>query len=78
MSTGGDGVENSPGDVTQRAENPHIKFINRKRGYVRNVITRDTWTADYRVLDFVTQPGSPITTRARFVIEDGQPGAMPA
>ena len=26
-------------DAKQMAENPHIKFINRDRGYVRNVIT---------------------------------------
>ena len=78
ISTGGDGVENTPGDAIQLAENPHIKFINRKRGYVRNVVTPQAWIAEYRVLDFVTQPGSPITTRARFAIENGRPGAVPA
>ena len=63
-------------DAIQYAENPHIKYINRKRGYVRNVLTRDAWTADYRVVEVVTVPGAPITTRASFVIEDGVPGAV--
>jgi len=45
---------------------------------VRNVLTRDAWTADYRVVEVVTVPGGPITTRASFVIEDGRSGAVPA
>jgi alkaline phosphatase D len=78
ISTGGNGVEQNPGDAVQLAENPHIKLINRKRGYVRNRITRDNWTADFRILDQVRVPGLPITTRASFVIEEGRPGAVPA
>ncbi|MDQ3738406.1 MAG: alkaline phosphatase D family protein [Actinomycetota bacterium] len=78
ITTGGDGVDQNPGDAVQLAENPHIKFINRKRGYIRNVVTPSTWTADYRIVDFVTIPGAPVATRASFVIEDGQPGAVPA
>jgi alkaline phosphatase D len=78
IATGGDGMDQAPADPVQLAENPHIKFINRRRGYVRNVITRDEWTADFRVVDFVRQPGAPIQNRARFVIEDDRPGAQPA
>ncbi len=78
ITTGRDGVDQNPGDAIQFAENPHIKFINRKRGYIRNVITPSTWTADYRVVEFVTTPGAPVTTRTSFVIEDGQPEAVPA
>jgi alkaline phosphatase D len=78
ITTGGDGVENNAGDAVQFAENPHIKFINRKRGYVRNVVTPDRWTTDYRIVDFVRTHGSPITTRASFIIENGHPGGVPA
>jgi alkaline phosphatase D len=77
ICTGGDGIEQNPGDAVQLAENPHIKFINRKRGYFSNLVTPDTWTADFRIVDQVRVPGLPIATRARFVIEDGQPGAIP-
>jgi alkaline phosphatase D len=31
-------------------------------------------TADFRVLDYVTAPGSPISTKASFRIDDGTPG----
>jgi alkaline phosphatase D len=78
ISTDGDGVDTSPGDAALLAENPHIKFINRQRGYVRNIVTPDTWIADFRVLDYVTDPGSPIATRASFAIDNGRPGAIRA
>jgi alkaline phosphatase D len=78
ICTGGNGVDQNPGDAVQLAENPHIKFINRNRGYVRNVITRDTWRADFRIVDQVRVPDRPVATRATFVIEDGRPGAVPA
>ncbi|QVJ00054.1 alkaline phosphatase D family protein [Nocardiopsis eucommiae] len=77
FTSGRDGTEQNPGDAVQLAENPHIKFINRHRGYVRNTVTPTEWTADYRVVDYVSRPGSPIRDRARFVIENGRPGARP-
>jgi alkaline phosphatase D len=78
ISSGGDGTPNSAGDVKQMAENPHIKFINRDRGYVRNVVTPAGWTADFRTVDYVSRPGAPVRTQASFVVKDGQPGAQPA
>ena len=76
ISTDGDGADSRPDDANLLSDNPHIRFVNRQRGYVRNVVTPATWTADFRVLDYVTEPGSPISTRARFVIEAGCPGAF--
>ncbi|MET9711123.1 alkaline phosphatase D family protein [Nocardiopsis alba] len=77
FTSGRDGAEQNPGDAVQLQENPHIKFINRRRGYVRNTVTPTEWTADYRVVDKVSSPGAPITDRARFVIESGEAGARP-
>jgi alkaline phosphatase D len=74
IASGGDGREQNPGDSVQLDENPHIKFVNRKRGYVRNTITPGEWTADYRVLEYVTEPGSPIATRKTYTIQEGEPG----
>lgn len=73
-TSGGDGIEQTPDDAVQLRENPHIRFINRKRGYVRNVVTPTEWTADYRVVDYVREPGASISDRARFVIDDGVAG----
>ena len=77
ISTGGNGVDQNPGDAVQLAENPHISFINRNRGYVRNTVTAAGWTADFRVVDAITTPGASVRTRASYVIEEGRPGAQP-
>lgn len=78
ISTGGDGRDQNPREAVQLAENPHIRFINRNRGYVRNTVTPSGWTADFRIVDSVTTPDAPVYTRATYVIEDGRPGAVPA
>ncbi len=60
------------------AENPHIKFFNGQRGYVRCTLTPEQWRADYRVVPYVSQPGAPVYTRASFVTLAGAPGLQPA
>ena len=60
------------------ADNPHVKFTNDFRGYVVSEVGRDTWKADYRVVDQVRQPNGKLSTRASFVVERGDPGMKPA
>ena len=55
-------------------ENPHVKFHNAQRGYVRCTTGRDRWTTDYRVVPFVSRPGASVETRASLVVENGRPG----
>ncbi|GAA4936581.1 alkaline phosphatase PhoD [Streptomonospora halophila] len=76
IASGGDGEDQRDTDLVQLAENPHIKLINRRRGYVRNEVSRGQWRTDYRVVDYVTRPDAPIRNLATFVIEDGSPGAQ--
>ena len=59
-------------------ENPHVKFFNSQRGFVRCLVTPERWTSDYRVVSYVSRPGSPIQTRATFVVENNRPGAQRA
>jgi alkaline phosphatase D len=72
ISSGGDGTDQ--GIPEQLAENPHIKYHNRQRGYVRCQLTPSTWTADFKVVEYVTVPGAPIRTDATFLVEPGSPG----
>jgi alkaline phosphatase D len=67
---------NGTGSVTDptMAWNEHLKFFNDQRGYVRTTITKDSMKADFRVLDYVAAPGSPVSTKASFQIHDGVPG----
>ena len=74
ITSGGDGADTSPSQEAVVAENPHIKFFNGQRGYVRCTLTPEEWRADYRVLPFVKQPGAPAYTRASFAVEAGNPG----
>ena len=75
ITSGGDGRETFGGFEESRTLNPHIRFFNGRRGYVRVRLTPELWTTDYRVVPFVSRPGAPVETRATFVVEDGRAGA---
>lgn len=76
ITSGGDGSDSVPAVDAYLPENPHVRFYNNQRGYVRCVITPDRWQTDYRVLPFVEKPGAEVKTRASFVVENGRPGAQ--
>ena len=78
ISSGGDGADSPPWTEVVRSENPHVKFLNAQRGYIRCEVTAERWRSDYQVVEYVTQPAAPLTTRASFVVEAGRPGALPA
>jgi len=68
------GAQPEYGQVVLR-ENPHIRYFNNQRGYVRCTLTPEEFRADYRVLPYVKRPGAPVRTAASFVIENGDPTA---
>ena len=76
ISSGGNGIDRTKNHDHILAENPFVKFQNSQRGYTRCEVTPKQWKADYQVLDYVETPGSPINTRASFVVESGHPGAQ--
>ncbi|MEN9774828.1 MAG: Alkaline phosphatase [Pseudomonadota bacterium] len=62
----------------QRVENPHVRLAESAyRGYVSVRLSAERCEVALRVVDDVRNPASAIATRARFVVEDGQPGAKP-
>jgi alkaline phosphatase/alkaline phosphatase D len=78
VASGRDGVEQPANwDLYMRA-NPHMKFYNGKRGYVRIGLDRQAARLDFRTVDAISTPGAPITTAASFVTEAGNPGLTPA
>jgi alkaline phosphatase D len=72
ISTGGDGADQRANTARIRSRNPHIKFFNAQRGYLRCRVTPSQWRTDYRVLERVSRYGSGVSTRASFVVEDGR------
>ena len=77
ISSGGDGEKNSPYIPLLKMRNPGVKYFNAQRGYVLCTVTPDTWQSDYRIVEEVTKPGAPVTTKAKFIVESGTPGAKP-
>ncbi|BBL80338.1 alkaline phosphatase D [Rubrobacter xylanophilus] len=78
ISSGGDGADTSAEQQAILAGNPHIKFFNGQRGYVRCTVTPERWRTDYRIVPYVSQPGARVYTRASFVVEAGRPGLRQA
>jgi alkaline phosphatase D len=74
VTSTGDGVDVASGQHPWAAWNPHLRFYNNQRGYVRTKITKDAMAVDFQVLPYVTRPGAAVHTRAAFVIEDRVPG----
>ena len=74
ITSGGDGTDTTPAAEAVVAANPHIKFRNGKRGYVRTRFDARELRADFRVVEQVTVPDSPVRTAASFVIPDRDPG----
>jgi alkaline phosphatase D len=78
ISSSGDGADKLPNWNAIMADNPGVRLFNGQRGYVRCTVTPDEWRSDFQVLQLVSQPNEPITTRASFVIEAGTRGAKRA
>lgn len=76
ISTNGDGAGENR-DAVLRA-NPHLKYFEDQRGYLRCVLDAERWRTDVRSVPFVSRPGAQITTSASFAVHDGEPGARPA
>lgn len=76
ITSGGDGADRTAAGDNLLAANPHLKFFNSQRGYVRCRVSREEWSSDFRVIPYVTRPGAPVATRATYVVESGVPGVQ--
>ena len=75
ISSNGDGKDITKKGRRMLEANAHLKFYNKKRGYMRCEVTPGRWRTDFRTVDYVTRRGAEISTKASFVVEDGRPGA---
>ncbi|WP_214324820.1 alkaline phosphatase D family protein [Nonomuraea sediminis] len=78
ITSGGNGSDMTTGGTEWLAANPHLKFFNNQRGYVRCRITAATLRTDYVVVDKVTTPGGTPSLRRSFVVESGRPALQEA
>ena len=60
-------------------ENPHVRFFeSRQRGYVSVDITPKRMAALFQVISDRRDPQATVSTLKQFVVENGNPGAVPA
>jgi alkaline phosphatase D len=78
ISSAGDGFDINNNYKALLQQQPYVKFFNSQRGYVRHLVTPARWQADFQVLDKVSVPDSRMTTRKRFVVENGKSGLADA
>jgi len=76
ISSTGDGTAETQAPVL--GANPHLKFYEDQRGYMRCELDAERWRTDVRVVPFVSRPGAPITTTASFSVINGAAGIQPA
>jgi alkaline phosphatase D len=66
-------------EASNRAFNPWVRYFNgRTHGWLRMDVDRSRWLTEERSVANVDSPDAPASTTARWVVEDGQPGAVPA
>ena len=78
ISSRGDGFDTNDSFQALLAQDPHIKFFNNQRGYVRHAVTSDRWQADFQVLDKVSGRDGRVSTRKTYVVEHGKNGLTEA
>lgn len=72
IASGGDGDGSTSDGLL--GTNPHLKFVQNRRGYVRTTIGQTQIRADFRAVDYVTEHDASVYTSKSFAILDGQPG----
>ncbi len=74
ISSNGDGEDAPLRSHPWLEWNPHLRFQNNLRGYVRARITPTSLDADFRALRKVTRRDQQVFTRASVAIADQEPG----
>ncbi|SNC64932.1 alkaline phosphatase D [Kytococcus aerolatus] len=71
VTSGGDGKDSQ---FTRDAENPHIRYHETTRGYLRIDLSPTQLTAAFRAVDTVSSRGGAVRTDATFALEAGRRG----
>ena len=66
-------------EAVNATANPHTRYFQAYlHGYLRMHVTPQRWLVEERLVPTVLLRRTPVTTRARFVVEAGRPGAVRA
>ncbi|WP_420709068.1 alkaline phosphatase D family protein, partial [Streptomyces sp. NRRL B-1140] len=78
VASGGNGTSKPDNWDTYMKANPHMKYYDGRRGYVRVELGRENAQVDFRTVSAVNTPGGTVSTTASFATEVGSPGLKPA
>ncbi|MEV1246614.1 alkaline phosphatase D family protein [Nonomuraea sp. NPDC050022] len=62
IASDGDGYRDRTWIAESLQENPHISYIDQRRGYLMAKVTRDDISVDFRTLDYISRKGAPAKT----------------
>ncbi|MEV0974442.1 alkaline phosphatase D family protein [Microtetraspora glauca] len=71
VSSDGDGYRDEARVAELLRENPHISYIDQRRGYIVCRVTPEELRAEFRTLEYVSRRGAPARTSARFTVPSG-------
>ncbi|MBP2704078.1 alkaline phosphatase D family protein [Microbispora sp. RL4-1S] len=71
VSSDGDGYRDRAKVAQLLRENPHISYIDQRRGYIMCELSEDEMRAEFRTLDYISRRGAPARTAARFTVPSG-------
>lgn len=71
IASDGDGYSDPVENAAVRAENPHIAFVDQRRGYVLAKIGPGELRAEFHALPYITREGAEATVAAAFTVPDG-------
>ncbi|MEV7006949.1 alkaline phosphatase D family protein [Streptosporangium sp. NPDC051022] len=72
IASDGDGYRDEARMTEAIAENPHISYIDQRRGYIVCRVTPEELHADFRTLEYISRRGAPAKTGARFTVPAGR------
>jgi alkaline phosphatase D len=78
ISSKGDGKANGRSVRAWVRQNPHVKYAQNLRGYVRHTVTAKAWQAYFRVVEHVHSRDAAIRDDKKFVLEAGRPTLLTA
>lgn len=72
IASDGDGYRDEARVAETIAENPHISYLDQRRGYLVCRLEAEELRADFRTLDYISRRGAPAKTGATFTIPAGE------
>ena len=72
ITSDGDGYDDAAGRAVELAENPHIAYVDQRRGFVVCRLTARELRADFHTLPYVSKRNAPDGVAATFTVGDGE------